>query len=703
MFSNRQIKQADLARKLYRMLGRPDNSTFQSILRNNLINNCPITLDDAHRALAIYGPDVAALKGKTTRTTAAPRAPTFAAVPLPSTVLAHHQNVTLCVDFFLVQGLCFLHTISRDIGFRTVAPVSDRARDTILVTELRAVVSFLYAARGFLVRDIHADAEFDCVRHALLPVHFNIVAADGHVGEIERSVRTIKERLRSSVHGLPYRRLPKLVIRRLVIDVVGCLNLFPWRNGISDHLSPTAIVTGQARPDYASMRMIEFGAYAQVFDDHTPTNTPYARTLGAIALDPTGNAQGAYHFMSLATGALISRHRWTELPIPDMSIARVEALALHDSQPLLQDRNLVVEWRPDHPINDSEYDLDFLPNNAEPAEPALDAADFDPVDADELAALADPFYDAPQVIPPAAQGALPIPDNDDDNDAYDDHAYPADGAANNPDPAHVIAPHDTVTDDDDDYDAGTAEDDDNGAPLEEQDDEAPDQGAHPDEAQDQGAQLDEGAPDTDTPATAHTYNLRERGSRNVTFREAMDNPHSGKSYYTNEHQLLQDSLLNDAPTQHAPAPQTDNARFAMDFVLAHVTKSAKQDAGIKKTQMSFRQGLQRYGHRAEAALMKEFAQLEDLNVYEAVDVRSITSEQRRAALRAINLIKEKRSGEIKGRTVADGSQERSLYDKTETASPTIASDALMLSIIIDAHECRDVATADIAGATSRPT
>ena len=84
--------------------------------------------------------------------------------------------------------------------------------------------------------------------------------------------------------------------------------------------------------------------------------------------------------------------------------------------------------------------------------------------------------------------------------------------------------------------------------------------------------------------------------------------------------------------------------------------------------------------------------------YEAIDPTVLTQQQRRDALRAINLIKEKRDGQLKGRTVADGSVQRSLYEKSETASPAVATDALILSIIIDAHEGRDVATADIAGA-----
>jgi hypothetical protein len=266
--------------------------------------------------------------------------------------------VTLCVDFFFVQGIGFLHTISRNIGFRTIAPVPDRSRKTIL-KELQTVIN-LYRARGFTICDVHGDQEFDCIRHNVYPIRLNVVAADGHVGEIERSIRTIKERLRAGVHGLPYRRLPVVMICHMVSDVARCLNQFPGPNGISRTLSPATLVTGCCRPNFNSMR-IEFGAYAQVFDDHEPTNTPEARSMGAIALTPTGNSQGAYHFLSLATGARISRHRWTELPIPDTAIARVEAIALRDGQPLIQASGLVIEWRPDHPIDDAEYDLDYIP------------------------------------------------------------------------------------------------------------------------------------------------------------------------------------------------------------------------------------------------------------------------------------------------------------------------------------------------------
>jgi hypothetical protein len=107
LFSNRQIQSANTARELYRKIGRPSEAEFQSILRHNMIRNCPVTPDDASRAVIIYGPDIACIKGKTTRQAAASHVPNFTAVPVPAPILEHHRNITLCVDFFCPGHLFF--------------------------------------------------------------------------------------------------------------------------------------------------------------------------------------------------------------------------------------------------------------------------------------------------------------------------------------------------------------------------------------------------------------------------------------------------------------------------------------------------------------------------------------------------------------------------------------------------------------------
>ncbi len=55
------------ARSLYASLGFPSRHDFLWILRFNQIKDCPVTIDDAMVAYKIWGPSIAALKGKTVR------------------------------------------------------------------------------------------------------------------------------------------------------------------------------------------------------------------------------------------------------------------------------------------------------------------------------------------------------------------------------------------------------------------------------------------------------------------------------------------------------------------------------------------------------------------------------------------------------------------------------------------------------------
>jgi hypothetical protein len=114
--------------------------------------------------------------------------------------------------------------------------------------------------------------------------------------------------------------------------------------------------------------------------------------------------------------------------------------------------------------------------------------------------------------------------------------------------------------------------------------------------------------------------------------------------------------------------------------------------GIIMTQMTAKAGIRKHRQVAIDALFQE------LGVFLAQDGTKLTRTAKKGALRAINMIKEKRCGKIKGRTVANGSLQRQLYTKEETTSPTLSTDALMITILIDASEGQDVATADVAGA-----
>ena len=77
----------------------------------------------------------------------------------------------------------------------------------------------------------------------------------------------------------------------------------------------------------------------------------------------------------------------------------------------------------------------------------------------------------------------------------------------------------------------------------------------------------------------------------------------------------------------------------------------------------------------------------------------LTEDEKTQALEAVNLIKQKRNGKIKGRTCANGSKQRKYVKEGEIpSSPTASLESIMATLIIDTYEKRYVAIADVPDA-----
>ena len=98
-FTKRQIKGAEQARMLYAKLGYPSIKDYKWIVQSNQIKDCPVTAQDIQTAHQIWGKDIAALKGKTTRTKSVHVASDF--VKIPQEILDMHREVFLSADIFL--------------------------------------------------------------------------------------------------------------------------------------------------------------------------------------------------------------------------------------------------------------------------------------------------------------------------------------------------------------------------------------------------------------------------------------------------------------------------------------------------------------------------------------------------------------------------------------------------------------------------
>jgi hypothetical protein len=261
------------------------------------------------RAEKIYGASIAALKGKTVRPALKPVLTDLIAVS--SETLQANQNVSLCGDAFFVNRIPFFTSISRDINFTTIEIIP-----TMTVKQLVAAtrhVNTLYNNHGFCVETAMVDSEFAPSKADLLEmgIILNITSANEHVPEIERRIRVIKERTRATRHTLLFTYIPRSMVVAMVRNSATWINTFPVKGGVSPIISPRTTLTGQRFYYMKHSRHIAFGAYAQVHYEPTPSNSHFARNLGAICLGPAANLQGGYYFLQLTSGQKITQHHWT--------------------------------------------------------------------------------------------------------------------------------------------------------------------------------------------------------------------------------------------------------------------------------------------------------------------------------------------------------------------------------------------------------
>jgi hypothetical protein len=147
---------------------------------------------------------------------------------------------------------------------------------------------------------------------------------------------------------------------------------------------------------------------------------------------------------------------------------------------------------------------------------------------------------------------------------------------------------------------------------------------------------------------------------------------SGKSYLYTQ---LGMTLLQDTRYRHSP-----------DVVTAVLT------------QLSLKAALKQWGDDAKAAVEAEARQLHWRNSFTPVHWKDIVQEKCDQILESYVFVKKKHSGEIKARKVAGGNKQRDFIGKESASLPMVLTDAVLLTLIIDATEHRDVAIIDIPNA-----
>lgn len=292
-----------------------------------MIGNTPYNRRDLRIANNIYGRSVSSLKGKSTKQKSKlPREDETS--DLPPHIVEHYKEVHLGIDIFFVNQMPFMFTFSKHIGLMQVSAIRGSSMEAVLDVLYKMIA--VYTRRGFRVKTIQADGNFECIKAKLEEepnnIKVTICDADKHVQFMERQIRVIKERIRAVKAGLPYTKYPRRLLASIVERVVLLVNSLPRENGIHTVLSPREIVTGN-KLRYPKVKL---GSYVQAIVGGT-NDTDVERSIDGLYIGRSDNGSG-HQVLKIKTMRVVSVNRVTEIPIPQEIINKINELGTKQKQ-----------------------------------------------------------------------------------------------------------------------------------------------------------------------------------------------------------------------------------------------------------------------------------------------------------------------------------------------------------------------------------
>ena len=143
---------------------------------------------------------------------------------------------------------------------------------------------------------------------------------------------------------------------------------------------------------------------------------------------------------------------------------------------------------------------------------------------------------------------------------------------------------------------------------------------------------------------------------------------------------------------------TLEANLMAKFMTHYNQKQRTDKKWCYSQQYMLQKGLKVFKEPGAKAASAELKQQHDRVCFRPIKIADMSEEERRKAQEALMFLTEKRTGEIKGRMVYNGKPTREWLSKEDSASPTASLEAIFTLAAIDAHEGRDVMTADIPNA-----
>ena len=167
------------------------------------------------------------------------------------------------------------------------------------------------------------------------------------------------------------------------------------------------------------------------------------------------------------------------------------------------------------------------------------------------------------------------------------------------------------------------------------------------------------------------------------------NQYTGAGYGTKQ------GFINLVFDENAPPPNT----LSLEEIDSHILRV------ILANKYDLKKGKELFRDRCDKAVMDELSEIDGLETYEPQRIEDLSYEDKKRALESLILIFEKRADQdghskIKGRCVVVGSKQRTYNgdEKSDGSSPTVITDSIFLTGVIEANKNRAISMIDVENA-----
>jgi hypothetical protein len=287
LYTRKEVRKALEAAEFLRSLGYPSEKEAIKLVRKGNVHNIPYSVDDVRRLYDIYGAQVPALRGSTTKK----RAKSSTMSDNAPKAQVTKQELTADVMHLLDQK--FIISVSSPLELVLICHVKSFQVDD-LGTGVQTHLNTL-RSRGFEPNRIHVDHHKSLValQTSFPGVEVDVSGAGDHLSKVDIKIRRLKEMMRSIVAALPF-KLSRERLKDLAIYAVSRMNLRRTAS-LMDGECPKVRFTG-SKPDFKSELGLSFGQYVEVYNPRSQQHSndiTFTRTEPCIALYPSANRNGS--------------------------------------------------------------------------------------------------------------------------------------------------------------------------------------------------------------------------------------------------------------------------------------------------------------------------------------------------------------------------------------------------------------------------